>query len=110
MNANQENASLADNPAVKLLNAMYERYRWRPIAELHEDMGVAAAINVNDDEPNMTLVHVCDKDFDESLWTHFARITPLTVDVVSSLRKEMRCDHGKGLTEYCAPCGRVNSE
>ncbi len=92
MNAAQENAALANNPVVKLLNAMYARYRWQPIGGLHEDMGTVAAINVNDDEPNMTLVHVCDRDFDASLWTHFARITPLTVSVVASLRKEMEHD------------------
>ena len=23
--------------------------------------------------------------------------------------KDLQCEHGKGITEYCEPCGRINS-
>lgn len=91
-----------------LVNAVYERYRWRPIAELHEDFGSCVGININD-PGYLVIVHACDVEPDESV-THFTRFAPLSTEQADKLREDMRCAHGKGLTEYCAPCGRVNSE
>ena len=79
MNANQENERLADNPAVKLLNAMHERYRWRPIAELHEDFGPCVGININD-PGYLVIVHANDCEPDEAV-THFTRFAPLSYEV-----------------------------
>ncbi len=76
MNANRENAALADNPAVKLLNAMHERYRWRPIAELHEDMGSCVGIDIRD-PGYVVVVHANDTEPDAHV-THFTRFAPLT--------------------------------
>jgi len=69
--------SLRAEQAEKECDEMWKRYHWRPIGEIHEDYGPCVLINLKDpgyQEMGSNL----DTDFDESLWTHFTQITPLT--------------------------------
>lgn len=61
------------------LRAARERYRWRPIAELHEDYGPCVLMHIPD--PGYLEIGTnTDIDFDESQWTHFSQITPLSIE------------------------------
>lgn len=59
--------------------ALCERYRWRPITELHEDYGDCVLINVADCG-DIEIGSNLDSDFDISRWTHFSQIAPLSGD------------------------------
>lgn len=59
------------------LEAARERYRWRPIAEIHEDYGRCVLMHIL--APGYLEIGTnTDTDFDESQWTHFSPITPLS--------------------------------
>ncbi len=78
---------VANEVARKLLVEMYERYRWRPIAELHEDFGPCVGMDIND-PGYLVIVHANDTEFDENV-THFTRFAPLTNEQVEKMRAEM---------------------
>jgi hypothetical protein len=64
------------------------RYRWRPIAELHEDYGPCVLIDIN--EPgSMALGHKLGIWFDAEDWTHFTQITPLSKEEAEILKAGM---------------------
>jgi hypothetical protein len=60
------------------------KYRWRPIAEIHEDCGQCVVMRIGD--PGALAVTSClDQDFDESDWTHFAKVPELTCEEAARL-------------------------
>lgn len=69
------------------LSAALDRYRWRPIAELHEDYGDCVLINIKDPGYIKTGSNL-DVDFDASLWTHFSQITPLSQEEYERLKAD----------------------
>lgn len=62
---------------------------WRPISELHEDYGNCVLIDI-EDPGHMKLGSNLDIDFDESEWTHFARIPALTTTEAERMLAEVR--------------------
>ncbi len=81
-----DNRAVANEVARDLVNKMYERYRWRPIAELHEDFGPCVGINIHD-PGYLVIVHANDIEQDE-LVTHFTRFAPLSCEQVDKMRAE----------------------
>ena len=72
---------------VRLLAAVKELrdiHRWRPISELHEDYGQCVLINIAD-PGHVVMGNNLDAWFDETDWTHFARITPLSIETEREL-------------------------
>lgn len=61
-----------------------EPYRWRPIAEMHEDCGSCVLMDI-DDAGDLAIGSNLDTDFDESLWTHFAEVPKLTNEEAEKL-------------------------
>lgn len=59
------------------LTELDKRYRWRTIAEFHEDYGPCVVINI-EDPGHLEIEWVTSLDYDESLWTHFSQIAPLS--------------------------------
>lgn len=78
--------SFAAGMAVALDLAL-ERYRWRPITEMHEDFGPCVLININ--HRSIDLGNNLSPWYDESDWTHFTQITPLTTEQAEKLKAEM---------------------
>lgn len=58
------------------LRELVDRYRWRPISEIHEDFGECVLIDIN--SPGRIAVGKYDDADFESSWTHFSRIVPLS--------------------------------
>jgi hypothetical protein len=85
-----DNRAVVYEVARELVNAMYERYRWRPISELHEDFGPCVGININD-PGHVVIVHACDTEPDV-LVTHFTRFAPLSCEQVDKMREDMDND------------------
>lgn len=54
-----------------------ERYRWRPISELHEDFGPCVLMDYID-PGYLEIGSNMDTDFNASDWTHFSQIVPLS--------------------------------
>lgn len=67
------------------LRADGARYRWRPISEIHEDLGEVVMINIHN-PGNMELGSSLDHEFCETDWTHFSQIAPLSQEEATDLR------------------------
>lgn len=67
-------------------------YRWRPIAEIHEDLGPCVLIRL-DDPGYMEVGSNLDEDFNETGWTHFAEVPKLMNDEAEQLRAAMDPRH-----------------
>ena len=61
---------------------------WRPIGEIHEDMGPCIAIRI-DDPGYMEIVSALDLDFDETEWTHFVEVPKLSDEEAKRLKAAM---------------------
>lgn len=70
------------------LTRLAERYCWRPISEIHEDCGPCVVMHIND-PGNIELTSNLCPEFDESDWTHFSQIVPLTNAQAEEMRAEM---------------------
>jgi hypothetical protein len=71
---------------IERLRGLLDRYRWRPIAEMHEDHGPCVLMNIEDPgcldlESNQSL------DYDKTKWTHFTPITLLSYEDADRLRE-----------------------
>jgi hypothetical protein len=70
------------------LIALADRYRWRPISEIHEDLGQCVLINLRDCG-YMKIGNNLDLDWDESEWTHFSQIVPMGQEEYERLKYQM---------------------
>lgn len=70
------------------LEALADRYRWRPISEMHEDYGPCVLINIYDPGDLEIGNNLC-LDWDESRWTHFSQLVPLTQEQAQKMIDEM---------------------
>jgi len=61
-------------------------YRWRPIAEIHEDFGPCVVMRI-DDPGSLAVMSSLDENFDESDWTHFALVPRLTNEDAARLKE-----------------------
>lgn len=79
--------------ALDLLN----RYRWRSIAEMHEDHGPCVVMHI-ENPGYMTVEHIQDTDygFDPACWTHFTQITPLSGEEGNKLLADYQRAAGRG--------------
>lgn len=77
----------------KLLSALDQRYRWRPIAELHEDYGPVVLMDIHD-PGSLQIGSNLETDFDESDWTHFSQIAPLSHEEAERLKENMPAAKG----------------
>lgn len=73
--------------ALDALDKLESRYRWHPISEIHEDHGPVVLINLHD--LDIKLGSNLDLDFDESRWTHFSRIAPLSSEEADRLKGDL---------------------
>jgi hypothetical protein len=71
-----------------------DQYRWRPIAELHDDCGPCVLMNI-DDPGSLEIGSNLYAGFNESQWTHFAEVPKLSIDDAARLIEEMN-NHTKG--------------
>lgn len=71
-----------------LLEKVLAQYRWRPIGEIHEDLGQCVLIRL-DDPGYMEVGSNLDEDFNETGWTHFAEVPKLTHEEAERLKAEM---------------------
>jgi hypothetical protein len=60
-----------------LLEKALAQYRWRPISEIHEDLGPCVLMRL-DDPGYLEVGSNLDEDFNETGWTHFAEVPKLT--------------------------------
>lgn len=70
------------------LDKLSERYRWRPIAELHEDYGPCVVMNI-EDTGRLEVWSNMQTDYEELEWTHFSQIVPLGQEEYENLREAM---------------------
>ena len=63
-------------------------YRWRPIAEIHEDCGSCVLMDI-EDPGYLEIGSNLDTDFDESQWTHFAEVPKLSSEEGDELERRM---------------------
>jgi len=75
-----------------------ERYRWRPIEELHEDFGPCVLINI-EDPGYLEIGSNVNIDYDESLWTHFTKITPLLTEEAEKMIEELQAKRSQEIVE-----------
>lgn len=73
--------------AKEYFESLVDRYRWRPIAELHEDYGECVLLDIT--SVAMSVGSSMDTDFDMLEWTHFSQITPLTTEEAERLKAEV---------------------
>lgn len=70
-----------------------DRYKWQPIAEIHEDFGDVVLVNVNDCG-FMRIGSCVVIDWDATKWTHFARYAPIGQEeyeyMMASYRKQVK--------------------
>jgi hypothetical protein len=71
------------------LKVAQEAVRWRPIAEIHEDLGPCVLIRIND-PGYMAIGNNLDLDFDVHGWTHFVPVPSLTNADAAGLVAAMR--------------------
>lgn len=83
-------------------NQLADRYRWRPISELHEDYGDCVLVNVADCG-YMEIGSNLNLDFDESKWTHFTRFTPIGQAEYERMREEVEQLHAAA-SPACPTC------
>jgi hypothetical protein len=76
------------------LRAELRHYRWRPIAEIHEDYGPCVLMDI-DDPGSLEIGSVNDLDFDDSNWTHFTEVPKLTYDEATLLRDALARQESK---------------
>jgi hypothetical protein len=67
------------------LRKALEQYRWRPISEIHEDLGPCVFMCL-DDPGYMEIGSNLDEDFEEAGWTHFAEVPKLTHEEAEALK------------------------
>ena len=67
------------------LAALQQSYRWRPIAEIHEDHGACVVLRV-DDPGSLAVMSCLDENFDSDDWTHFAEVPKLTNEEAERLK------------------------
>lgn len=72
----------------KLLGALDQRYRWRPIAEIHEDYGPVVLMDIHD-PGSLQIGSNLETDFNESDWTHFSQIALLSHEEAERLASEV---------------------
>lgn len=70
------------------LTKFADRYRWRPIAELHEDYGPCVLMHI-DDPGLLEIGSNLNLDYDESRWTHFSQIVPLTQEEADVMKEAL---------------------
>lgn len=75
----------AERAEVKRLEKTLDQYRWRPIGEIHEDLGPCVLLRL-DDPGYMEVGSNVDEDFNEPGWTHFAEVPKLTHEEAERLR------------------------
>lgn len=73
---------------IALREEYFARFRWRPISEIHEDLGTCVLININD-PGDIGIGSNLNTDWDESRWTHFHQIAPLTNEQAEAMNREM---------------------
>lgn len=90
MRAAETNCALEE---IEILRKSYgeakERERWCPIAELHEDDGPCVLMDI-DDPGHLEIGSNLDLDFDESEWTHFVPVPPLSIEEARQLKLAMK--------------------
>lgn len=64
-----------------------ERFRWRPISEIHKDLGNHVAYRFKTEE--MEIVYNCSHDFDETHWDICVPVPYLSHDDIKRLKSEM---------------------
>lgn len=107
----RENAEL--KRSVKTLE---DALAWRPISEIHEDYGPCVCINLIRDQCYVE-VHWCTEvEFNESDWTHFARVPQLLTENAERIIEEYKqalaakepipytCIHGLPMAISCVRC------
>jgi hypothetical protein len=72
----------AENAA---LRKVLEHYSWRPISEIHEDLGPCVLMNI-EDPGYMVIGSNLDEGFNETDFTHFAEVPKLTGQEAEALR------------------------
>ncbi len=72
-----ESSNAAARRRDERIKVLEERYRWRPISEIHEDYGDCVLVNINTDCGNLQVGSNLNLDFDESEWTHFTRFASI---------------------------------
>lgn len=72
------------------LRKQLDRYRWRPISEIHEDFGPCVLMNI-DDPGKLGIGSNLQLDWEESKseWTHFAEVPKLTNEDAYKLKLAM---------------------
>jgi hypothetical protein len=69
------------------LRAALEIYKWRPIEEIHEDMGPCVMMRL-DDPGYLVVGSNLDEDFNEPGFTHFAQVPKLTIKEAEALAEK----------------------
>ena len=67
------------------LAAIKEQQKWRPVSEAHKDHGFCVFMDVDDKHYRM-LAHLDHREL-PALMTHFAKVPPLSPDVIEAIRK-----------------------
>lgn len=73
---------------IEALKAELAHYKWRPIADIHEDSGPCVLMNLAD-PGYLEIGSNLNADFDESLWTHFAEVPKLSTKEAVALAQAM---------------------
>lgn len=83
------------------------RYRWRPIADIHEDYGECILLDIND-PGGPEIGNNCSLWFDEEDWTHFAQLPELTNEMademIAGLPKQTLSDRLEDMEELEQMC------
>ena len=82
------------------LRVELDQYRWRPIEEIHEDMGPCVMMRI-DDPGYFVIGSNLDEDFNEPGFTHFTQVPKLTTSEAEALAAKpaplvhAQRDHGR---------------
>lgn len=77
-----------DAVQIAKLESSLARHRWRPIDEIHEDLGPCILVNIADCG-EMAIGSNLDLDFDITQWTHFAELPVLGQAEYERMRKDI---------------------
>jgi len=96
-NTHRETLVAERDAAIKERDALREQlahYKWRPIADIHEDYGPCVLMRI-DDPGYLEVGSNLDKDFNETGWTHFAEVPKLTIEEADDLAAAMEVSDAK---------------
>lgn len=116
LQAREIQAVLENSDLAACVKTLEDAMAWRLISEIHEDYGPCVCINLIRDQCYVE-VHWCTEvEFNESDWTHFARVPQLLTENADRLIEEYKqalaakepipytCIHGLPMAISCVRC------